>query len=512
MGSQTDKFGIPMWKASKPGGFFYESSDDPTSDDAFEGGNETKTTGTNEVTMSPNGPTNFHLGKNVKGFKDSTGGCALHFPDAAGRGYAWKQDDVRDMEIKGVFKFNIGSNGFSISVCTGHHTTPKPCCQGHAYMITIEPSQSPYGALFRKEMWHVSYHPSPEGSFDIPGMSGSGWVGLGLVRYNKKVSDDPTEDQVVLELWANVHPDSDIKDWKMIKSIIDKKGNGWGNDGDVKPCNGDKDQVLTWSGPKNRFKTNASSGTVKAKMLSLREIDPLGTVDPGGGGTPGGGGLPPEPPPPPTTGTIFRDWNIVYNIITFPDDACQSGTDLGTLTPFYVVTDNGSSSNLHRDRYRVGMVANGSASKFIGKKPRRVKMMLSSTGSPPAGEITVVMRKNNTDEVAATFTLTAIDGVVTAPPLNATMLSSTKKQYTFESLASEYVWQVGDRLMVEYSSNTVDTTNDINVFRSTDNPYDGTNSCAIKFDAGGPPPTGYSEPDTDRDYAWEISEVSSAVE
>lgn len=510
MGGQTDRFGIPMWYASKSGGFFYESSDTPTNDDAFEAGSETKTTGTNTVTMKPSGPTNFHLGKNVQGFTDETGGCGKHFKDWEGAGYAWKKDDVRDMEIKGVFKFDIGSNGFSISCCTGHHKSGPPCCQGHAYMITLEPSDSPYSATFRKEMYHVQYDDSPEGSFNIPGITNDNvWFGLGLVRYNKKVSDDPTEDQVVLECWANVHPDSDIKDWKLIKKIIDKKGNGWGNSGDV--CGGDKDQVITWSGPKNRFKTNANSGSVQAKMLSLREIDPLGTVDPGGGGTGGGGGIPSEEPEPPTTGTIYRDWVMPYNIITFPDDACGVGDDVATLIPFYSVIDDGSQSNLHRDRYRVGMVANGSASKLVGKKPRRVRMWLSITGVPPAGDVTCVMRKNNTDEVAVTFTLTAVDGVATPPPLNVTGMSSTKKQYTFENLTSDYVWQVGDRICVEYSGNTADTTNEVNVFRNESNPYDGTASCAIKFEAGGPPPTGYTAPDTSRDYAWEISELSAST-
>lgn len=517
MAFQTDKFGIPMWYASKPGGFFYESSDDPTDDDAFEAGDETKSSGNNTVTMKPNGPTNFHIGKNVKGFKDSIGGCGMKFPDAAGRGYAYKKDDVRDMEIKGVFKFDIGSNGFSISVCTGHHASGgNACCQGHAYMVTVEPSESPYSFRFRKEMWHVSYHDSPEGDFtsnEFDVNKDNVWVGLGLVRYNKKVNNDPEDDQVVLELWANPDPESEIKNWHRLKTIVDKKGNGWGNDGDE--CDGDKDQVLTWSGPKNRFKTNADSGTVQAKMLSMREIDPLGTVDPGGGtgggGEVGGGGIAPEPPNPPTVGTIFRDWIMPYNIITFPDDACKSGTDTGTLTPFYNVIDNGSSSNLHRDRYRVCMVANGSASKFVGKKPRRVRMWLSTSGTAPDGEVTAVLRKNNTDEVAVTFALTAVDGVPTPPPLNAMALTSTKSQYTFENLTSTYTWQVGDRLCVEYSGNSVDTENDVNVFRSTDNPYDGTASCAIKFDAGGPPPVGYTAPDVDRDYAWEISEVSDPV-
>jgi hypothetical protein len=336
------------------------------------------------------------------------------------------------------------------------------------------------------------------------------------VRYNKPTSggNSPQDDNVVLQVWFNPHPDSDPLDWTMLKEEIDTKNSKWGNSGDT--CGGSKNQVLVWSGAQNRLKTNATGGSVKFSKVSLREIDPSGVIGPGGGGggdpgggDPGGGGPPVEPPPPPTTGTIFRDWLIKYNLITFPDDACQGGIDTTKLIPFYDVEDNGSASNLHRDRYRVCMIANGSASKFVGKKPRSVKMWLSSTGAPPDGDITVVMHKNNTDESAVTFTLTAIDGVPTAPPINATMLTTTKRQYTFENLTSEYVWQIGDRLCVEYSGNSVDTLNEVNVWRNTDDVYDGTASCAIKFDAGGPPPTGYTAPDVTRDYAWEISELAA---
>ena len=496
--TSKDKFGIPYFHPLKSGGFAYESSDDPKSDDPFESGNETKTTGTNEVTMSPNGPTNFHLGKNARKFKDSIGGCKLKFPDAEGRGYAAFKDDVRDVMIRGLFWFDLGSNGFSISACTGHHTTPKPCCQGHAYMITIEPSQNPYGALFRKEMWHVSYHPSPgsgKNGFDLTGLtSDKQWVGIGFCRYNDPSAPDKN---VIVEVWINTHPESDIGDWKMIRSEVDKPGHGWGNNGDQ--CGGDKDQVITWSGPKNRFKTNATSGKVKAKMLSMFEIDPTGT-----GGV---GGQPPgEPPQPPTTGTISRDWTIKYNIIAFGDDACGVGTTTTTLNTFYNVTDNGSQSNLHRDRYRACMFANGSVSLFIGKKPRRVKVMLSKSGSPPAGDITCVLRKGSDDESGISFSY------VGGPSLNATDLTTVKTQYTFENLTSNYVWQNGDKLCIEYSGNTTDTTNEINVWRNTNNPYDGQASCAIKFDVGGPPPESYSAPDTSRDYAMEISEVGTAEE
>ena len=492
--TSKDKFGIPYFHPLKSGGFAYESSDDPKSDDPFESGNETKTTGTNEVTMSPNGPTNFHLGKNARKFKDSIGGCKLKFPDAEGRGYAAFKDDVRDVMIRGLFWFDLGSNGFSLSACTGHHTTPKPCCQGHAYMITIEPSQNPYGATFRKEMWHVSYHPSPgsgKNGFTLPGLTADQqWVGIGFCRYNDPAAPDKN---VIVEVWVNSHPESDIGDWKMIKSEVDTPGHGWGDDGNQ--CGGAKDQVITWSGPKNRFKTNATSGKVKAKMLSMFEIDPGGT---------GTGGQPPgEPPQPPTTGTISRDWTMKYNIIAFGDDACQVGITATSLNTFYSVADNGSESNLHRDRYRACMFANGSASLFIGKKPRRVRVKLSKSGSPPTGNITCVLRRGNDDQSVVTYSY------VGAAQLDALDLTTAKTQYTFENLTSDYVWQNGDKLCVEYSGNTDDTTNEVNVFRNTLDPYDGNASCAIKFDSGGPPPEAYSAPDLTRDYAWEISEINT---
>jgi|GEM_PF-6599469 len=495
--AQKDKFGIPQFHPTKAGGFVYESSDDPVKDDPFESGSETKTSGNNEVTMKPNGPTNFHLGKNARGFKDETGGCGKHFKDWEGKGYAYKSDDVRDIELKGVFYFNIGSNGFSISACTGHHSGSN-CCQGHAYMLTMEPSSG--NARFRKEMWHVSYHDSPGGDFDFNVSSGN-WVGVGFCRYNVPGSSG----QVAVEAWICEDPDNNLDKWVMIKKEVDKPGYGWGNDGD--DCGGDKDQVITWSGPKNRFKTNASSGSVKAKMLSMREIDINATDGGGGGGDGDPGGHPPgEPPPPPTAGTISRDWSIKYNIIAFGDDACGVGINADTTKEIYNVTDNGSSSNLHRDRYRCCMFANGSASILIGKMPKRVKIWLSKSGSPPAGGITVVLRKDNDDTVAVTY------NYVGAANLDALDLTTTKTQYVFENLTANYNIQNGDKICVEYSGNTVDTSNDINVFRSTLNPFDGQATCAIKFDTGGPPPTSYSAADTGRDYAWIIEEVTSATD
>jgi hypothetical protein len=505
---QKDKFGHPMWYASKQGGFFWEQESDPKNSQFCDFSQEFSFS-PDIITMKPNGPTDFGVGKNIAAFQSSSSNCGVNFSDVAAKGYMYKKDDARDIEFKTRIKADgiSSGNGFSISVCTGHHSG-SGCCNGFAYMMTTEITEDPSSFRFRKEMWHVSYHDSPEGDFTDPlcdfKINGCGkYVGIGLVRYNKSVSDDKTEDQVVLEGWFNPDPDNNPLDWHLLKKIIDKAGNGWGNDGGK--CGGDKDQVGTWSNAQNRLKTNSSSGTLKFKGTSLREIDPLGSLP----GTGGGGGLPTEQPNPPTTGTVYREWIMPYNIITFADNACSSGTNTTVLTPFYDVIDDASQSNLHRDRYRACMIANGSGSKFIGKKPRRVKAWLSISGILPSGEVTCVLRKNNTDDVAITFDLVAIDGVPATPPLDASLMSTTKKQYTFEALTAAYTWQFGDRLCIEYSGNTSDVINELNVFRNIDNPFDGTLSCAIKFDQGGPPPTSYSAPDVSRDYAWEISEVSA---
>lgn len=507
--SKIDKFGNPNFYPLKAGGFEYYMSDNPKNDQAVDWPNEMSFPSAGIVRMSPNGPTDFSVGRNSREFagnKNAIGGCNMDFEASAARGYIYKANDVRDIEMKALCKFNgsFGDNGFSLGVCTGRHNS-SGCCQGFAYICTIEVNESPSTFRFRKEMWHVSYHDSPEGrqthdKMNFKLMGAGRYVGLGLCRYNRKVAgkQSPAEDEVVLELWFNPDPANDMKNWTMLKRIVDRAGNGWGDDGD--DCGGAKDQVGVWSGPQNRWKTNATSGSVDVKALSFREVDPFAQFPPEGGG---GGNPPGEPEPPPTTGTIARDFEIKYNLITFPQDACGTGTT-SELVRFYNVTDNGSSSNLHRDRYRACVMANGSSSQMVGKKPKRVVVKLSKTGTPPTGNVTCVLRKGSDDTVAVTYTWTG------GPNLDANAnLTTTKTAYTFENLSANYVWQNGDKLCIEYSSNTVDTINDVNVFRNTTNPFDGIATCAIKFDAfstGAPPPDQYSAVDSSRDYAFEIFE------
>jgi hypothetical protein len=288
-----DRFGIKYFYPSKVGGWKWEQDDNPKSQDGVDWPDEMSFPSTGVVRMAPNGPTDFGLGRNIEGFSDSIGGCGMSFKETASRGYAYKANDARDVEMKMLIKSSgIGDSGFSMSACTGHHKSGGKCCQGFAYMLTTELGTNPVEMRFRKEMWHVSYHDCPIDvfkhnslNFKIDGRSK--WTGLGFCRYN-----DPANlnNNVIVEAWANPDPEADLNNWIMVKRFVDHNGAGWGNDGD--DCDGAKDQAGTWSNVQNRFKTNATNGSVDFKFVSLREIDPSAdfSTDTGGGSGGGGGG------------------------------------------------------------------------------------------------------------------------------------------------------------------------------------------------------------------------------
>jgi hypothetical protein len=277
-----DRFGIPYFHATKAGGFVYEMSDDPQNDQAMDHVDKEFTVANGVIRMKPAGPTSFGVGKNIRTFQDSIGGCKMNFKETAARGYASKPDDVRDLEFKCIMRITgIGDHGFSISGPTGHHDSSSDvCCQGFNYMFNIDSQSNPVVFRFRKEEWHVKYTTSPDGDFTHPQikfkLDGHGFFGIGYCRYNKKNEPSPDNmqglDSVILEGWFNPEPDRDINNWILIKRIEDKPKGGWGEAGDK--CGGDKDQVGTWSNAQNRLKTNATSGVIDFRAISFREIDP----------------------------------------------------------------------------------------------------------------------------------------------------------------------------------------------------------------------------------------------
>ena len=307
----VDKFGLPFIYPSKTGGFFYQQEDNPQNSDFADWPDEMSFPGNGIVRMDPNGPTDFGIGKNIKGFKDSIGGCDMDFKATQARGYAYKPDDARDVEFKALISFEDidPDDGFSISFDTGHHTSDG-CCQGFAYMVNLRPASNPCEFRFRKEMWHVHYISKPfftDSRVNFK-LNGHGYVGFCGIRYNKPGAIDTT---VILEMWFNPDPeDHPVDGWIKLATLEDHPGAGFGDGGDQ--CNGDDDQVGTWSNVQNRMKTNSSSGFCNFRSISLREIDVTKSFDdtpppdnqcpPGqvwngttcvpqdGGGTPPGGG------------------------------------------------------------------------------------------------------------------------------------------------------------------------------------------------------------------------------
>jgi hypothetical protein len=292
----TDKFGNPYFYPSKPGGHNFEMSDNPKNDNDIEGLDSDFSISGNIITMKCNGATSFSVGKNSRGFNNSIGGCKMDFTATAKRGYAYKADDVRDLEFKCWMRIpnnlSSGHDGFSMSSCTGHHSASN-CCQGFAYMGSMEGINSnPTKFRFRKETTHPNYQDSSEGIWSHSKcnfkVAGHGWIGFGFCRYNKPVDGgtSPQDDHVILEIWFNPDPTNAPEDWTMLKRTEDKPGRGWTSNKNA--CNGDSDQIGVWSNAHNRLKSNSTSGTIQFTNISFREIDPFGTFEeepPGGGGT-----------------------------------------------------------------------------------------------------------------------------------------------------------------------------------------------------------------------------------
>ena len=87
-----------------------------------------------------------------------------------------------------------------------------------------------------------------------------------------------------MEIWIDK---GNNNNWERVYTKTDS--GGWGSAGGH--CDGDKDQIITWSGPLAVFRWD--TGGIRFKKLSVREIKEGSSFEPP---PPGGGG--PSPPPP----------------------------------------------------------------------------------------------------------------------------------------------------------------------------------------------------------------------
>lgn len=460
-------------------------SDSPKNDTPLEGLDSDFSTSGNIITMHCNGPTSFSVGKNGRSFSDSIGGCNMDFKATAKRGYSYKADDVRDIEFKCWIRvpsnLSSGSDGFSMSVCTGHHTGSN-CCQGFAYMGSLANINSnPTKFRFRKETLHVSYKDSSEGFWTHPKcnfkIAGHDWIGFGFCRYNKPTSGgtSPQDDSVILEIWFNPDPTNDPADWTMLKRTEDKAGRGWTSA--PNKCNGDSDQIGVWSGAHNRLKSNSTSGTIQFTSISFREINAFGSFDeppppppdcPPGQHRDGTGTCVPDtvscPPgqhqnaqgicvddepgtPPPTEPTKVKGFfTLKRDINIYRTDACEGTSGGGGSGGHGIIYDAPadrtkelSDTATHFFRTRLAAKLNKTASGMYGKILKQLDVPLKIVGSPPASPVVTAVIWNATSVIYTSPT-----------EIDPTTLTTSFTTQSFDFSANTHVFVLGDRVGVRY--------------------------------------------------------------
>lgn len=394
----------------------------------------------------------------------------MNFGDTEARGYIYKSNDPRDVEVKFIMgNVDIGDHGFSISGPTGKHSG-SGCCSGFAYMLNLETTTNPIQFRFRKEMWHVSYHTDPKTgdwthpkfNFKLQGHSGN--IGIGYVRYNKKDGISSGHDSVILEAWGNPDPDDDPTNWIMLKRTEDT--GSWGNDGNQ--CSGNKDQVGTWAGPKFRMKSNGS-GTITFKHVSLREIDPTGDFD----STPEDPGTQPPVDQPTSTSrvlgkfTLMRDINIELNSVCSTGAGYSSFYDLLLSLDDKILSDSTRWDHITRATERAATAI----SIINGKVIKQFDVNLKKVGAPGASPL--ISAKIWSSDGLIKFT----SSTTFAPDSDLTTSYATK---TFDFSANTYTMQTGDRIGIEWTG-TSDTDYVICGIART-NIIDSTNSYFSQYD------------------------------
>jgi len=460
----VDKWGHPFFYPTKTSAgvtgsgtaWFVQQSNDIRKDSWFDGSGDITNVNTTSGswTVHFSGPTSVAFGRHNDTFTDSIDGCNMDFSRTALRGYAYKSDDPRDVEIKFLMRVTKGSSdsGLSIGGPTGHHTSSE-CCQGFAYMINVQYAVNPALFRFRKEMWHVSYHTDPDtGDWTSPTVNfkllGHGWVGYSFVRYNKH--RDNNTDSVICECWFNPIPETDPTAWTMLKRTEDN--GGWGDDGGK--CNGNKDQIGTWSNARFRIKSNDSDGDIEFKHLSIREIDPTGTF-----------ALPPPDPNPtpdptqqPGPTQVQGNFGLVWtlNSITGVGACSGSGTPSGTGTDpttsiFYDIAATHetelSNSTTFQNRTRVGQSIDNSSSLLYDTLIKQIDIPLHKVGTPAATPV-LRMKIYNSSNIIVYQSPTDLD---------PSTLTGSFAYYTFDFSTNTHRLRSGDKVAIQW-----DGTSDVN--------------------------------------------------
>jgi hypothetical protein len=219
-----------------------------------------------------------------------------------GTGHMMEQGGFRDVEMTGYF-YGTQSSGDTeyVMYCRGGSHGDNSC-EGSAYKAAVKYTDG--RCRVRKEQWHVSY-------VDQDWRAGHGgsvrnkWTGMKFIVVNRGSKPNIS---VYMEIWIDK---GNNNNWERVYTYTDD--GGWGTNGGK--CGGNRDQVLTWSGPLAVFRWDVNG--IRFKKLSVREIKEGSTFEP----PPPGPG--PSPPPP---GGEDPHQRLIY-----PSDSITASGDNGNV-------------------------------------------------------------------------------------------------------------------------------------------------------------------------------------
>lgn len=472
----TDDNGMEYIYAKKTDGIqFTMDNDDPLGDNHFQlGGSVTKLVDKSGGWWGVNNPHQVRL--NCKKFpeaEDSLGGCNFDFSEAVARGYGYKKDDFRDIEVKMLLDVRSLDPHVLIGGPTGHHpSNSDPCCQGFSYFIRFQNTPT-LQLQFGKEMFHntgyESLTPVQNTAIRSTGLD-NGIIGIGYVRYNSTLADG--RDAVTIE--GYIDADGDGKDWKLWKREVDFVGRGWyksGAEGTI--CNGVKDQPGFWGNLRVRIRWDDDNADVRFKSVSFQEIAPFAPVttpggDEGGGGTSGGGSVPETP----TFGfvpiTFRRHFNFVRGF------TCATPPGVPSSKTFYEQLQfNGTDgTDLTHDGDAAGEVCKNTNSVMFSKIISEGTIYATKHGS--GTDLKIRVRGPG------------VPGTIRATLATISAASIGTSQTTLPWVAAPtntYAIAVNDRFSVE-EDGSPSSSNYISVARHSSVSYDGSNSVRFTIDNG----------------------------
>jgi len=275
----------------------------------------------------------------------------------ASQGYMLTENDWKDVEMTGYFKFEEGTaDDMSVSMqARGAQENGVHNCAGTKYMAEINLAGK---VRFGKKQWHLSQFNKDWSDTSVllnqVDAIANGWFGFKFMIYNVGIGNDNPAGStgVRLEVWIDA---DNSNTWVKAAETIDN--GGWGNT-DNCGITTPPDQIITWGGPLAVFNIN-NQQSIRFKLLSVREISPggefgspvnpagvitgvlpdvttrvyaslkmhyrIGVIaaptcftetpsnpDPGQGG---GGTVPPPPPPPSGTVVVTKNLATGYDII-----------------------------------------------------------------------------------------------------------------------------------------------------------------------------------------------------